>query len=271
LENPPANLRGLRALAASDDESVSRTYRVRSYLSANCSFCHQPGGSSLAAWDARAVTSLSFANIVNGALHNSLGDLSNRVVVAGSPDHSAIFRRISNQAERMPPVGSSVLDQKAIQLLQDWISEDLPKYEVYDTWATRIFANTSGVDSTPDGDADGDGRTNYEEYLAGTDPLSTSSKIVILPKIKNGQVELSLTQQPNRALLIESTRSLTYPDWEFLNAPSNQVTFPVQNVDRSILDAFDGGEKYYRFACSSREDSYSSVDILWFRSTLLSP
>lgn len=246
LENPPANLRGLRALAASDDETVSRTYRVRSYLSANCSFCHQPGGGSLAAWDARAVTPLSFANIVNGTLHNSLGDLSNRVVVAGSPDHSAIFRRISDPTERMPPVASNVLDQKAIALLHAWIAEDLPKYEIYDTWAARIFANAADVDSNPNADADGDGRTNYEEYLDGTDPLSDASKALIQPKIKNGQVGLALTQQPNRALLIESTHSLTYPDWVFLNAPSNQVTFPAQNVDRSILDTFEVGEKYYR-------------------------
>jgi glucose/arabinose dehydrogenase len=246
FENPPANLRGLRALAAFDDEAVSRTYRVRSYLSANCSFCHQPGGSSLAGWDARAVTPLSFANIVNGALHNTLGDLSNRVVVASSPEHSAIFRRISNQAERMPPVGSSVLDQKAIALLQAWISEDLPKYEVYNTWAGRVFVGRPDVDASPDGDADDDGQTNYEEFLAGTNPLSSASRAVIQPEIKNGQVKLSLTQQPNRALLIESTHSVTYPSWEFLNAPGNQVTFPVQSVDRSIFDVFEGGENYYR-------------------------
>ncbi len=246
LENPPTNMRGLRSLAASDDENVSRTYRVRSYLSANCSFCHQPAGSSLAAWDARAVTPLSFANIVNGALRNSLGDLSNRVVVAGSPDHSAIFRRISNQAERMPPVGSTVLDQKAIALLQDWISEDLPNYQVYDTWAARVFATVSGVDSSPEGDADGDGRSNYDEYLAGTDPLSSGSQFVLQPQIENGQLALPLTQQPDRAMLIESAGSLNYPYWTFLNAPSNNITFPNRNVDRSILDTIDGARKYYR-------------------------
>jgi hypothetical protein len=146
----------------------------------------------------------------------------------------------------MPPVGSSVLDQKAIALLQAWISEDLPKYELFNAWAARIFAGRSDLDASPAGDPDDDGHTNYEEYLAGTDPLSRTSKSLIQPEIINGQVKLSLTQQPNRALLIESTHSLTYPSWQFLNVLGNQVAFPAQSVDRSILDLFEGGENYYR-------------------------
>jgi uncharacterized repeat protein (TIGR03806 family) len=246
FENPPSNLRGLRALAASDDQSVSRTYRVRSYLAANCSFCHQPGGSSLAAWDARAVTPLSFANIVDGALHNTLGDISNRVVVAGSPDHSGIFRRISNQSERMPPVGSTVLDNKAINLLKAWINQDLPKYELFSAWADRIFAQQPEADASPDADADEDGLTNYEEYLAGTDPLSPASKFVVEQKITNNQLQLSMTQQANRALLIESAGSLSDPYWELLNTPENFVTYPTKPVSRSVFELMDGRQKFYR-------------------------
>src|SRR4029078_7796038 len=151
----------------------------------------------LAAWDARSVTPLSFANIVNGTLHDTLGDASNRVVLAGSPDHSPLSPRISTPVKRMPPAGSTVLDQKAIDLLQAWISQDLPQYELYNAWATRIFTNAPDADSSPDADADGDGLTNYEEYLAGSDPLSAASKFVLQPNISKNGVQFSMTQPLN--------------------------------------------------------------------------
>jgi len=65
------NLTALRALAPLTDESVSRTYRVRSYLAANCSQCHRPGTGIQAAWDARLTTTLPNANILNGNLYNN--------------------------------------------------------------------------------------------------------------------------------------------------------------------------------------------------------
>jgi len=109
-----------------------------------------------------------------------------------------------------------------------------------------VFANSSEVDSTPEGDADGDGRTNYDEYLVGTDPLSSASQFLLQPGIKKGRMDITLTQQRNRAMLIESSGSLTDPYWTFLNTPSNSVTFPATSVDRSILDLIDGRQKYYR-------------------------
>ncbi len=246
LENPPLNLHGLRALAPSDDESISRTYRVRSYLAANCSFCHQPGGSSLAGWDARTITPLSFANIINGTLRNSLGDLSNRVVVPGSRVHSAMLTRISTPAERMPPLGSTVLDQKAIALLDAWITQDLPQYEIYAAWAARVFGTHSDGDASPEADVDGDGLTNYEEYLAGSDPLSIASKLALHPKISSGRLGFSWTQPEGRGVLIEKASNLADPYWDAINVPDNYVTFPSKAVTRSVLEVIEGPQKFYR-------------------------
>ncbi|MEO7297350.1 MAG: PQQ-dependent sugar dehydrogenase, partial [Verrucomicrobiota bacterium] len=65
------NIQTLRALASATNSTISREHRVRSYLSANCVQCHQPGGSAQSYWDARITTPLSQANIVNGALFNN--------------------------------------------------------------------------------------------------------------------------------------------------------------------------------------------------------
>lgn len=246
LENSPWHLSGLRALAPPDDESVTRTARVRSYLAANCSFCHQPGGTSLAGWDARAATPLSFANIINGSLNNSLGDLSNRVVVAGSLAHSALLRRISSPEQRMPPVASTVLDNQAIDLIGAWITKDLPNYQIYSTWAAQVFPKDSAIDPTENADPDGDGLSNYEEFLAGTDPLHPGSRLTVEITPQGEKVRISAVQPPARALIIESSHSLSDPFWEIVDAPDNSVTFPVQSRPRSILDWLSLSEKYYR-------------------------
>jgi hypothetical protein len=58
---PVTDLHTLRALAPVNDEQVSRSFRVKSYLEANCSFCHQQGGTAQAIWDGRITNPLSEA------------------------------------------------------------------------------------------------------------------------------------------------------------------------------------------------------------------
>src|SRR5438874_777408 len=65
----PANgIHTLRALAALTNSSVSLEFRVRSYLAATCSHCHEPGGLAHALWDARISTTTANAGIINGTL-----------------------------------------------------------------------------------------------------------------------------------------------------------------------------------------------------------
>ena len=88
--NPPAP-ETLPALAPANDTSATLEQRARSYLDVNCAQCHQPGGTALGSWDARASTPLSLSNLVNGALVDDGGDARNRVVVPGDPAHSRIL------------------------------------------------------------------------------------------------------------------------------------------------------------------------------------
>ncbi len=145
LTNSPPSLFSEPRLAARDEEQASLEWRVRSYLAANCSFCHQPGGSGWGQFDARLLTSTDAAGLLNGPLLNNRGDASNRVIVPGDLAHSVLLQRSSTRgAGQMPPLASTVADAKGAALLAEWI-ESLggalpPEPEVH----VRAVTDTNG-------------------------------------------------------------------------------------------------------------------------------
>jgi uncharacterized repeat protein (TIGR03806 family) len=242
FENPPAHTHDLLALAPLDDASSSREFRARSYLFANCGQCHQPGGTIYAAWDARPFTPISQAGIVHGRLLNTSGT-SDKVITPGDTNASAVIKRMSTLGEgRMPPLASTVVDRKAIQLLTEWVTKDLPAFKTYDTWAQTYF-----VGSIPLGrvDSDGDGANNYTEYLLGTNPKVTNSFPAIGARTNN-QFTLNFQHPANRGVLFEWAPDLPTTNWAPLAHPQNKLIFPSETANRSITDVLNGQRRYYR-------------------------
>ncbi len=96
--------------------------RVRSYLDANCSMCHRPGGAG-AFFDARFETLFKKQNLINGPVANQLGIAGAKVIVPGDTNKSVLFYRISRVGEnQMPPIGKNVVDDKAVAVIAKWIS-----------------------------------------------------------------------------------------------------------------------------------------------------
>jgi uncharacterized repeat protein (TIGR03806 family) len=96
--------------------------RVRSYLDANCSMCHRPGGVG-AFFDARFDTPLKKQNLINGPVANQLGITGARVIVPGDTNKSVLFHRISITGEgQMPPIARNLVDDKAVATVGKWIS-----------------------------------------------------------------------------------------------------------------------------------------------------
>ncbi|HEY0455250.1 MAG TPA: hypothetical protein VGE41_02685, partial [Verrucomicrobiae bacterium] len=58
------------------------------------------------------------------------------------------------------------------------------------------------------GDPDGDGFTNLQEYQAGTDPHDASSNLRLVIVNLNPGVKLSFTAQPNLSYTVEYTDAL---------------------------------------------------------------
>ncbi|WP_146649133.1 PQQ-dependent sugar dehydrogenase [Labilithrix luteola] len=97
--------------------------RARSYLHANCSNCHRPDGPGRGNMDLRFASSLADVKACNAS--PSAGDLGidgAKLLVPGDPAKSLIsVRPHSPGANRMPPIASSVVDDKGMAVVDDWI------------------------------------------------------------------------------------------------------------------------------------------------------
>lgn len=136
---PVASTNGLPAYAHPTNLSATLDQRVRSYLGANCSYCHQPGGTGHGYWDGRLHTPWAQAGLINGPLISDLGNPNSRVIRPGNLADSMMYSRISALGARhMPPLGTSVLDTNSMSLISDWILSGLS--------GARIASATLGED-----------------------------------------------------------------------------------------------------------------------------
>jgi uncharacterized repeat protein (TIGR03806 family) len=122
---------GARALVPMENTRASVESRVRSYLAANCSQCHQPDGPARANIDLRYSTPTARAGLVNGPLADNMGNPSFRVIKPGSPENSVLLQRIATTDPhlRMPPVASRVVDDEAVNLITTWVNSMRAKHE----------------------------------------------------------------------------------------------------------------------------------------------
>jgi hypothetical protein len=98
--------------------------QARSYLAANCSFCHNPTGPGLGNMDFRFHATEAELNVVKIKTtegNDILGDLYR--VDPGNPHESALYKRMEslNNAIRMPPLASSVVDGLGLEIVDSWI------------------------------------------------------------------------------------------------------------------------------------------------------
>ena len=78
-----------------------------------------------------------------------------------------------------------------------------------DLWEARQFPE--GLDALPDADSDGDGASNHDEYVAGTDPTETTSVLELAPLATN------LTTTANLIFRWPSATGRTYSIWRATN------------------------------------------------------
>jgi hypothetical protein len=103
--------------------------RARSYLHANCGFCHRPDG-KWSGFDVRYDVPLKSAVVCNaapGARAGVLGVAGATLLTPKDPMSSIIWLRMhapKNDAlgARMPEIGSSVVDTQGTELIRQWIT-----------------------------------------------------------------------------------------------------------------------------------------------------
>lgn len=238
----------LPALAHPTNSAVSLSFRVHSYLAANCVQCHQPGGAALARFDVRLTTPLSSGGLIDGALVNTFDDSENRVVKPGSLEHSILFKRVASLgADHMPPLGTAVLNDLAIELLRSWITEGLGGYQSYSEWQQVRFGSPSVPWSAPDEDADGDGASNQLEFLTGTNPLLASDAWGIELAVAGANVEISFIRSANCAFEVQWTSDLSNSNsWQPLAVPGNEPFFSNATSKVKLQDPLTSAARYYR-------------------------
>ena len=138
FSNPPAETSTLDSLTTINSDAAL-AHRVRSYLDANCSFCHNPTASPEGTdFVLDFNTPLEATGLIGGA------------AIPQDPANSALFHRLATNSPelRMPPIGRDIIDGPARDAILDWLlslpsantSEDIPG-------ATRRWTFDNIIDS----------------------------------------------------------------------------------------------------------------------------
>jgi uncharacterized repeat protein (TIGR03806 family) len=125
------DLAAFPTLAAAEDDTRSIEDRARSYLDANCSHCHHPGG-TVAYFDARFTTPLAQQGLINGPVLLDQGIDRPRIISPHDIWRSIAYMRVNTDGDvRMPPLARETVDYKGVALLRQWIMS-LPGRPVLD-------------------------------------------------------------------------------------------------------------------------------------------
>jgi len=196
-----AAIPGYDKLVAVTNTSAPLEHRVRSYLDANCSQCHRPGGVQEASWDARFDTVLKDQRIVNGPVADSLGIPNARVVVPQDITHSIMYLRATNVgAIQMPQLARNVVDTNFASALAQWINAvaSPPPPGPVNWWKLDETNGTVAVDSA--GVADGLYQNGLLKNQPGAGPvtgrsiyLAGSTNVVAIPALNYHTDTLTIT------------------------------------------------------------------------------
>jgi len=245
LSNEPGSPNLLPRHLRANEEDFSVEARVRSYLAVNCSYCHKTGGTAPASWDGRPELTLAQTMLVNGEATNNGGNAANKLVVPGDTLHSIVLNRVAvtNGFTRMPPIGSNVIDAASVALLTEWINGELDDRVTYDDWRTTNFEPDNDPAGEPGADPDGDGVTNQNEYLAGTNPQDGASALRPSVVRAGSNVTLGFTLPANRSFRIDTSENLQ--QWTPWDIPGNQG-LPVDGQPIQLASPAADPMKFFR-------------------------
>ena len=105
-----------------DGPTKSLGVKIQSYLDANCASCHRVGGVTGVTMDLRFSTPLYLKNLINLPTRSQSSGHQNLLVEPGFHARSELWiRDQSREANRMPPIGSNLVDEAYVAALAEWI------------------------------------------------------------------------------------------------------------------------------------------------------
>ncbi len=229
----------LPRLVPLDDPQASVSHRVRSYLDANCAYCHQPGGPTRAQWDGRISTQLTDAGIVGVPALNNLGDVygitPTQIVFPDKPDQSAIFRRIADlEPYHMPPLGTTVVHTNAVGLVEKWISGPAADLVPFAEWQRQRFGETNSPASQRGADPDADGLANESEWLLGENPQSSDRHWHLGVATEAGSLTFRFERRPDLIMQLETGNPFGNAPWTLVETDGNEFFSPQEPASAEI-------------------------------------
>jgi len=113
------------ASAPADDAAIDK--QARSYMHANCAFCHRPDNTDLGLVnvDLRLDRTLKQTNLCNAdPVKGDQGVPTAKLLTPTNPSQSITWLRVNAPEDqgRMPQIGTYVVDAPAVKLIGDWIT-----------------------------------------------------------------------------------------------------------------------------------------------------
>lgn len=248
FHNPPESPSAYRRHPALSDERYSLEARARSYLAVNCAPCHRPGGAVGGGFfDARLETTTDVAGLLRGVLNDTGTNLEARVVVPGRPEHSILLQRLlSTGANRMPPISSGVVDTEGVALLERWILGLTNRVEFAD-WLRERFGSSVADAGDRLRDADGDGASDYQEFLMGTDPTRLEDVWRLgWDRDGDGYARLRYRHPAGVDVSLERAPHGKSDAWVPWAEAVHEVTIPAVAADRAVRIPMDGASGLFR-------------------------
>ena len=137
----------------------------------------------------------------------------------------------------------------------------------FGVWQTQYFGSVNNPDAAPNADPDGDGISNWDEFLAGTNPTNRDSAFRLISAAKEPDgVRLSWTTAGVRTNVLQAASE---PYDASFNDLSGGIVLPVGgDAVTNYLDAAattNAGPRFYRVREDPRAQPGADQRIQWWR------